>query len=80
MSPDAAIQVPRENTDKVVELYFGDGEVQTAKVILVDDEGVVYDLLASNRRSSASSGPQAAFWTTFAKIERVLPARTAPQE
>jgi hypothetical protein len=60
VSPDAAIQVPRENTDKVVELYFGDGEVQTAKVILVDDEGVVYDLLASQpaklRIVTAASG------------------------
>jgi len=74
MSPEVVIQVLRENTDKVVELYFGDGEVQTVKVILVDDEGVVYDLVGSNQ-DSKSPGRQEAFWTTFGEIRKVLPAQ-----
>ena len=47
MERNSVIAALRENTDRVVELHFRDGEIQTVTIILVDDEGVVYDLIAS---------------------------------
>ena len=57
MGRDSVISVLRLNTDRVVEMHFPDGEIQTARVILVDDDGVVYDLIDSNRaRQDKRSG------------------------
>ncbi len=69
---DSVTQALHENTDRVVELHFADGEIQTVRVILVDDEGVVYDLIASNRERP-NSAKTAAFWTTFDEIIAVRP-------
>jgi hypothetical protein len=71
MGRDSVIANLRENTDRVVELHFPDGEIQTVSVILVDDEGVVYDLIDSNRETPNSPGPS--LWTTFDEIKDVVP-------
>ena len=70
MGRDSVIAVLRLNTDRVVEMHFPDGEIQTARVILVDDEGMVYDLIDSNRETPNSTGQ--AFWTTFDEIKDVV--------
>ena len=75
MDRNSVIATLRENSDKVVELHFGDGEIQTANIILVDDEGVVYDLITSNRESSYPPG--CALWTTFDEIKDVVPRDAA---
>lgn len=65
MGRDSVIAALRENTDRVVELQFPDGENQTASIILVDDEGVVYDLVDTNRATPTKT---VALWTTFDEI------------
>jgi len=72
MGRDAVIATLRENTDTIVELHFADGEIQTVNIMLVDDEGVVYELIASNRAPEHPTN--AAVWTTFDEIMTVLPA------
>jgi hypothetical protein len=68
MDRSEVIKILTANVDKVVRLSFNDGAVQTAKVHLVDDEGVVYWLVESNRVRD-----EAACWTFFEDIEGVLP-------
>jgi hypothetical protein len=78
MERDPIIGTLRANTDRIVELHFDDGEIPSARIILVDDEGVVYDLIASNRTTPYSPGQ--ALWTTFDGIkEVVLPTNEPPQ-
>jgi len=74
----SVITVLRANIDKTVVLHFADGEAQTARIILVDDEGVVYDIIASNREIPTTS--MTALWTTFDEIASVSPAATTPQD
>jgi hypothetical protein len=73
MDRDSVIASLRENIHRVVELHFEDGEIQTGSIISVDDEGVVYDLIASNREMPNAS-TAAEFWTTFDEINAVLPS------
>jgi hypothetical protein len=73
MSRHEIIEILEANVDRVLVLSFPDGEVQTAKIILVDDEGVVYNLIASNRDGpvEALRAVNGSAWTTFDEIEGV---------
>jgi hypothetical protein len=72
MGRDSVISALRENADRIVELHFTDGEIQTASIIMVEDDGVLYELIASNRETPNYSR-RAALWTTFDEVMTVLP-------
>jgi hypothetical protein len=77
MGRDSVITALRGNIDKTVELHFADGETQTASIIHVNDEGVVYDLIGSNRQGPNLSGT--AIWATFEEIMAVSPSQEGQQ-
>jgi hypothetical protein len=56
-----------DNVDKIVRVIFNDGQDQTIKVHMVDDEGIVYYLALSNEVDNQ------AYWAFFKDVENVLP-------
>jgi hypothetical protein len=72
-APDKVIDALKANVDKTVTLVFSNGEVVTANLILVDDEGIVYDLIASNLEGRVDSLNGGACWSTFGEIVGVSP-------
>jgi hypothetical protein len=61
----------RANVDKVVKVCFGDGNIQTIKVHVVDDDGIVYFLVVSNEVDKQ------AYWTVFDDIKNVESLRNS---
>ena len=66
----------RRSVDKVVTLFCTDGEVISAKIILVceEDEEVVYEMLATNREKKqayAKAGIGAVYVARFCDVERI---------
>lgn len=66
MNRTEVIKSLTDNVDKIVRVIFNDGQDQTIKVHLVDDEGIVYYLASSNE------GESQAYWAFFEDVENVL--------
>jgi hypothetical protein len=66
MNRPEVIKSLTDNVDKIVRVIFNDGQDQTIKVHLVDDEGIVYYLASSNEVDNQ------AYWAFFKDVENVL--------
>ncbi len=67
MNRAEVIECLTANVDKIVRVIFNDGQDQTIKIHLVDDEGIVYYLASPGKVDNQ------AYWAFFEYVENVLP-------
>jgi len=68
MTADEIIQTVKTNIGKSVTMKFDSGEILTAEVLNVDDEGFVYDPDPPETRHT-----NRLYWSAFSDIQEVRP-------
>jgi hypothetical protein len=66
MTVDEIIELVKANVDNVITVTYKSGEVDTALVLTVDDEGFVYDLTSLKPEDRKTE-----YWTSFSEIAEV---------
>ena len=68
------MQMSKDSVDSNVRLICSDGEILVAKILFVceEDEGVIYDLVSTNKELNYEKcDKQPSYWTNFREIVRV---------
>jgi hypothetical protein len=69
MTTEEIIRVLKANIAKAVKVTYQDGDTDLVLVLTVDDEGFVFDDLASLRQEERKTG----YWTRFSDLAEVQP-------